>query len=125
VVAPLQAVAHMSGSRRQERSCATTVSLTNGSFEAMSDVRNNSADSRYELKIDGDLAIAVYQKRGQVVAFTHTEVPQALEGHGVASTLINALADVRAHGLTIIPACEFVAAYLERHPEEQDLLARY
>ena len=90
----------------------------------MSEVRNNEAESRYELDVDGDLAIAVYQRRGDVVAFVHTEVPPALEGHGVASTLVKgALADVRAQGLSVIPACEFVEVYFERHPEEQDLLA--
>ena len=87
-------------------------------------VRDNKAASRYELAVGGDVAIAVYQQRGDVIAFTHTEVPPELEGHGVGSTLIKgALADVRARGLAVIPACEFVAAYLERHPEEQDLLA--
>jgi predicted GNAT family acetyltransferase len=91
----------------------------------MNDVRNNPAESRYELDVDGERAIAVYRRHGDVVTFVHTEVPARLEGHGVASTLIGrALDDVRAHGLTIIPACEFVAAYLQRHPEEQDLLAR-
>jgi len=89
-----------------------------------STVRDNKAASRYELAVNGDLAIAVYQQRGDLIAFTHTEVPPELEGHGVGSTLIKgALADVRARGLAVIPACEFVAAYLERHPEEQDLLA--
>jgi len=90
----------------------------------MSEVRNNIAQGRYELEVDGDVAIAVYQRRGDVMAFTHTEVPPRLEGHGVASTLVKgALADVRAQGLAVIPACEFVEAYMERHPEEQDLLA--
>ena len=91
--------------------------------DAMSAVRDNKEASRYELAVDGDVAIAVYQRRGDVIAFTHTEVPPQLEGHGVGSALIKgALDDVRARGLAIIPACEFVAAYLERHPEEQDLL---
>jgi predicted GNAT family acetyltransferase len=90
----------------------------------MGKVINNAAASRYELSVDGGTAIAVYQRQGDVVAFTHTEVPPALGGHGVASTLVkSALDDVRAHGLRVIPACEFVAAYMERHPEEQDLLA--
>jgi len=91
---------------------------------AVSGVRNNVGASRYELAVDGDLAIAVYQRRGEVIAFTHTLVPVRLEGHGVGSRLIKgALDDVRTRGMTLIPACEFVAAYLERHPEEQDLLA--
>ena len=92
----------------------------------MSEVRNNPAESRYELEVAGDIAIAVYQRQGDVVAFTHTEVPPQLEGQGIGSELVKgALDDVRAHGLAVIPACEFVAAYLERHPDQQDLLASY
>jgi predicted GNAT family acetyltransferase len=33
------------------------------------------------------------------------------------------LAHVRAEDLKVIPLCEFVAAYIDRHPEEQDLVA--
>ena len=92
----------------------------------MDEVRNNRAESRYELVVDGDLAIAVYRRQGAVVAFTHTAVPERLEGRGIGSRLVKgALADVRGHGLRALPACEFVAAYMERHPEEQDLLAAF
>jgi predicted GNAT family acetyltransferase len=28
----------------------------------------------------------------------------------------------RAEGLKVVPHCEFVAAYIERHPEYRDLL---
>ncbi|MFW2830460.1 GNAT family N-acetyltransferase [Sphingomonas sp. ID0503] len=88
------------------------------------DVRDNAAESRYELEVDGKIAIAAYRPRGHALAFVHTEVPEELEGQGIASRLVKgALADVRAKGLKIIPACEFVAAYVERHPEEQDLVA--
>lgn len=87
-------------------------------------VRDNAAESRYELAMEGDLAIAAYQREGDRIVFTHTLVPEALEGHGIGSRLVAAaLADVRRQGLTVIPACEFVAAYFERHPEEDDLLA--
>ena len=90
----------------------------------MADVVDNAAESRYELEIDGAMAIAAYQRRGDVLAFTHTEVPDALEGRGVASRLVKgALDDVRAKGLKIEPACSFVAAYVERHPELGDLVA--
>lgn len=87
-------------------------------------VRNNVSASRYELEVDGLLSIAVYDRRAGAVAFTHTEVPEALEGRGIGSKLIKAaLADVRAQGLKVMPLCAFVAAYLDRHPEDQDLLA--
>ncbi len=90
----------------------------------MTDVHHNPARQRYELAAEGAVAIAVYDKRGDAIAFTHTEVPRALEGKGIASRLIKgALADVRAHHLKVLPLCSFVAAYIDRHPEEQDLLA--
>lgn len=91
----------------------------------MGQVRNNPEQGRYELDAKGgEPAFAAYERNGRVVTFTHTIVPPADQGHGVASTLIKgALADVRAQGLRIVPQCVFVAAYLERHPEERDLLA--
>lgn len=91
----------------------------------MTDVRNNQADSRYELETDGQVAVAAYRMEGGAVAFTHTVVPPELEGQGLGSRLVKgALDDVRARGLKFVPRCEFVAAYSERHPEVRDLLAR-
>lgn len=87
-------------------------------------VRNNAAESRYELEVDGFMALAAYHLRGGAIVFTHTEVPDALEGQGVASRLIRgALADARARQLKVVPICSFVATYIDRHPEQQDLLA--
>ncbi|MBZ9650038.1 N-acetyltransferase [Sphingobium sp. 3R8] len=87
-------------------------------------VRNNEAEGRYELAVDGQLAIAAYDRREGALVFTHTQVPEALEGQGVGSRLVKAaLADARAQNLKVVPLCEFVAAYIERHPQEQDLLA--
>lgn len=87
-------------------------------------VTRNIAEDRYELKIDNDVAVAVYHEQGHIVTLTHTEVPGAREGQGVASKLIaGALDDVRRRGLKIVPECRFVAAYVQRHPQVQGLLA--
>ena len=48
-------------------------------------VRNNTRNHRYELEIDGSLAKAWYRENGDVITFTHTEVPEALSGRGVGS----------------------------------------
>jgi len=87
-------------------------------------VIKNEARKRYELHAEGGMAVAYYELRGDAVAFVHTVVPEHLQGRGLAGTLIKAaLADVRERRLKVIPECPFVARYIERHPEEQDLLA--
>ncbi|AXJ95154.1 MULTISPECIES: GNAT family N-acetyltransferase [unclassified Sphingomonas] len=89
----------------------------------MTDVIDNRAAHRFELAVPGGTAIAAYTRRGDTIVFTHTEVPAALEGRGIGSRLIaGALAQVRAAGLKVVPACAFVAAYLRRHPDAADVV---
>jgi predicted GNAT family acetyltransferase len=87
-------------------------------------VTNNRAESQYELIVEGHKALAAYMLDGDRVSFTHTEVPQELEGQGIGSKLIEgALAQVREDGLKIVPLCSFVRHYVETHPDTQDLVA--
>jgi len=88
------------------------------------EVINNKERQRYELRVEGGIAVAYYEPKGDSLVFTHTVVPERLQGQGLASILIKAaLADVRKRGLKIVAQCPFVAGYIERHPEERDLLA--
>lgn len=81
-------------------------------------VRDNAAMNRFELEVDGHLAIAEYDLDGDVITFTHTEAPPALQGRGVASELIRgALLSARDKGLKARATCAYVVAYLQRHPE--------
>ena len=81
-------------------------------------VRNNEDAQRYEAEVAGQLAIVQYQRAGDHIVFTHTEVPAALEGHGIAATLARAaLDDAAAHSLTVVPLCPYVASYIRRHQE--------
>jgi predicted GNAT family acetyltransferase len=87
-------------------------------------VTNDANKQRYELAVDDQLAIAAYERRGDTIVFIHTEVPAALEGKGVGSRLIKgALDDVRANGGNVVAECSFVAAYLDRHPDQRELVA--
>jgi predicted GNAT family acetyltransferase/glutaredoxin len=81
--------------------------------------------SRYELRLGGRLiGIAAYRRRGDRIAFTHTEVDESCEGRGFGSRLAAAaLEDARRQGLAIVPLCPFIAHYVERHPEWREWLA--
>ena len=89
----------------------------------MTDVIHNETASRYELTEDGATAFASYRRHGDVLTFDHTVTPLELRGRGIASRVVKvALDDVRARGLTIVPECSFVEAYVARHPELADLV---
>jgi uncharacterized protein len=89
----------------------------------MSDVRNNPAQNRFELDVDGHQAVAYYRMTPGVITFIHTEVPQELSGRGIGTKLIrSALDTVRAQGLKVVPQCPFVSAFMGKHPEYNDLL---
>jgi len=90
----------------------------------MSDrVRNNAAESRFELDADGHTAFAYYGIAGDVITFRHTEVPTELAGRGIGSRLVRgALEFTRAQGLKVVPQCRFVSSYMAKHPEFNDLL---
>jgi predicted GNAT family acetyltransferase len=86
-------------------------------------VVDNPGKSRYEVTVQGHTAHADYALNGNTIIFTHTEVPKELEGGGVGSKLARfALDDSRARGRAVIPQCPFIAAYIRRHPEYQDLV---
>jgi uncharacterized protein len=81
--------------------------------------------SRYLALVDGQEAgFAAYRIRGERVVFTHTEVPAAYEGRGVASALAQgALDDARRRGQQVVLVCPFMTVYVQRHPEYADLIA--
>ena len=89
-----------------------------------SEVRDNADRHRFEIDLgDGSFAFAEYNLLTGKIMFTHTEVPEAHEGEGLGTALIQAgLESARARGLKVIPICPFFAAYIRKHPEEQDLL---
>ena len=87
-------------------------------------VRDNAARKRFELETDGHTAYLYYRLEPGMITLVHTEVPPALGGRGVGSTLVRgALEAIRARGLKVVVTCPFVAAYMRKHPEFNDLVA--
>lgn len=89
-----------------------------------SDLRNNTADSRYEMVERGMMSWADYRLSGDRLYIDHVESPPALRGTGAAGRLMAALAaDARTQDLRITPICGYAAAWLRRSHEFRDLLA--
>ena len=89
----------------------------------MSEVKDNPAASRFEMASGDAVAFVEYTRAGERIVLTHTEVPEALSGQGVGSKLVRGTLDaVRSEGLKVVPRCEFVAAFVARHPEYRHLL---
>ena len=88
-------------------------------------VRDNPAAARYELFVAGELAgFADYVLSGETMTISHAQVEPRFEGRGLGSRLAAfALDDVRRRGLSVVPRCPFIAAYIKRHPDYADLVA--
>ena len=87
-------------------------------------VSENSARHRFEYEVEGKTAFLDYRRSPGIVALMHAEVPTELEGRGVGSHLVRGALDlIRPTGDKVVPACSFVAAFIRRNPEYQDLVA--
>jgi uncharacterized protein len=88
-------------------------------------VRHNPGAHRYEIEVEGQLAVAEYVIENGRMVFTHTFVPPELRGRGLAEKLVRrALDDARAQQTAVVPACSYVEVFIRRHPEYQALLAK-
>ena len=87
-------------------------------------VSDNPDEERYEATVDGALAgFVAYRSRPGLIAFIHTEVDDAFEGHGVGSAVVSeALEDARRRELEVLPFCPFVNSYIQQHTEFVDLV---
>lgn len=88
-------------------------------------VSDNPGQSRFEMKLSDDaIAVAYYRMEGQTFVLTHTEVPGAFAGHGVASRLAKGVfAAIRARGSKAAVRCEFMGHFIATHPEYLDVIS--
>lgn len=89
----------------------------------MPELTDNVERSRYEMVVDGQTSYVSYMRTGDRLTLVHTEVPKALGGRGVGSTLATAtFRDIRSRGQRAAVECEFLQAFVKRHPEFGDLV---
>jgi len=90
------------------------------------DIRHNEETSQFETTVEGQVAYSAYDlEEPDRIVFTHTIVPDALSGRGIANQLVqHGLKHARDNNLKVVPQCAYVAKFIERHAEYQDLLAQ-
>ncbi len=81
--------------------------------------KDNPERDRYEVYADDTLAGFVdYRVRDDRMSLTHTETDPELQGRGLAAALVRATLDAaRDSGLSVLPHCSYVSAFIKRHPE--------
>jgi predicted GNAT family acetyltransferase len=82
---------------------------------------------RFEARDEAGVLAGVltYQLTGTIIAYTHTQVEAAFEGHGAGSALARAaMDDARAKGRLVVPICPFLKGWLDEHREYEKILVR-
>lgn len=87
------------------------------------DIRHDADGQRFHTTEDGHEAEVSYELEDGALVITHTGVPQAIGGRGVAGDLNRAAFEhARREGLAVRPLCAYAAAWVQRHPEYADLV---
>lgn len=87
-------------------------------------VVHRPAESRWEAMSGEDVVGHLsYDTAGNTVDLHHTVVDPAHRNKGVAAQLVEeAVREIRAEKMSLRPTCSYVRAWMEQHPEHQDLL---
>lgn len=86
-----------------------------------------ASQSRYVYSVDGNaVGLTDYRVIGDSIHLIHTEIDPPLRGSGLGARMVNAvLDDIRTTTeLRVVADCPFVVAWLDRHPEYQELETR-
>ena len=94
----------------------TGIRIAIPSATEIGDVSDNTAQSRFELDVDGHVAYLEYERTPNTLTLLHTEVPPEIRGRHFADRLVEAaLAIGRSEGRRLVVICPFARAYLRRH----------
>lgn len=87
-------------------------------------IQHDRGAHRFSALVDGEHCELDYTVESGVMTITHTGVPSAVGGRGIAAALVQeAFETARSEGWKVVPACSYSAVWLGRHPEYSDLRA--
>jgi len=86
-------------------------------------IHHETDHHRFTATVEGYSCVLDYHLNGDVMTITHTGVPTAVGGKGIAAALTRvALDTARQNKWQVVPRCSYAAVYIERHPEYADLM---
>lgn len=89
----------------------------------MSTIEHDVAGKCFELRLESHRCVLDYTLNHNVMTITHTGVPSALGGRGLAAEITKfALDYAQSQGWRVIPQCSYVAAYIQKHPQYAPLI---
>lgn len=79
---------------------------------------------RFVVQLPEGKGTLTYQKKGaRTLDLQHTLVDESLRGKGIAEALAQAaFAYIRENKLLAIATCPYIQRWLERHPEQRDVV---
>jgi uncharacterized protein len=88
------------------------------------DVQHRENAKRFSARTPSGIAYISYAEPDErTIDLQHTMVPETDRGQGVGSALVRtAITHARRQGKRVIPTCPFVKQWLERHPDQGDVL---
>jgi len=87
-------------------------------------IQHDAKAHRFNTVVDDVTGYVEYELAGEVMTITHTIVPPAIGGRGIAGGLMKAaLEHARKQGLKVDPQCSYAEAWIRRHPDYADLRA--
>ena len=90
----------------------------------MTDIAHDPASQRFTTDVDGQTGYLEYERASDAMAITHTVVPPAIGGRGIAGALVRTAVEyAKAEGLKVDPRCSYADAWLRKHPEYEALRA--
>ena len=84
----------------------------------MTDIAHDPASHRFTTEVDGQTGYLEYERADDVMVITHTIVPPAIGGRGIAGDLVrSAVEHAKAEGLKVDPRCSYADGWMRKHPE--------
>ncbi len=87
-------------------------------------VKHDKSKSEFFVESEGGKAFLSYTKKGNVLDFYHTFVPEALRGQGLAEQIVEAgFQYARQNNLKVFPSCPYILRWVAKHEEWRSLIS--